>query len=232
MIPGIINFRYIFKFSESETAVIDIKLDPATLLLIQEPGKTAPKWAELEFLKCHLCSYTVADHKYCPIAFNLVEPIELFTNKESFNTVDVTVITGDRQYYKKTSLQTALSSLLGIYMTTSGCPVMEMLKPMVRYHLPFSSIDETTFRTTSMYLLGQFFRHMKGFTPDWELRKLQEAYARIGEVNRALVDRIGKACKKDANLNAIVILDVFAKTVPMSIEDTMKKLEYLFSGYF
>ena len=53
-------------------------------------------------------------------------------------------------------------SLIGIYMVTSGCPIMDKLRPMARFHLPFASTEETIYRAISTYLLGQYFLEQKG----------------------------------------------------------------------
>lgn len=63
-------------------------------------------------------------------------------------------MTEERTYSKDTLLQQGLASLLGIVMTTSGCPVLEPLKPMVRFHLPFATLTETVYRMVSMCLVG------------------------------------------------------------------------------
>jgi Domain of unknown function (DUF6901) len=54
----------------------------------------------------------------------------------------------ERSYFKKTTMQKGIVSLLGILLVSSGCPVMAKLRPMVRFHLPFASMLATTFRTT------------------------------------------------------------------------------------
>ncbi len=226
-----ISFKYFFKFSESEEKVLDIRLDPLTLNLLPKKRDEFTEWTILDYSKCSICPYDQSSQKYCPIALNLTDVIETFSNKESYKTVDVRVITNEREYYKKTTVQTALSSVIGIYMVTSGCSIMNVLKPMVRHHLPFSSIDETIFRTTSSYLLGQYFLKKKGFEPDWELKKLIKAYEKIGLLNKFIVARFREASLKDANLNAIIILDVFAKSVPMTIEQTLSKIEYIFNSF-
>ena len=59
-------------------------------------------------------------------------------------------------------VQMGVSSLLGVIMTTSGCPIMAQLKPMVRFHLPFASLEETIFRMVSMHLVAQYLRHQDG----------------------------------------------------------------------
>jgi len=49
-------------------------------------------------------------------------------------------------------------------------PIFEKLKPMVRFHLPFASIEETKYRAISMYLLAQYFLYQQGSQPDWDLK--------------------------------------------------------------
>ncbi len=65
---------------------------------------------------------------------------------------------------------------MGIYMVTSGCPVMGKLKPMVKFHLPFASGEETSYRMVTMYLLAQFFKYKNGKEPDWDLKNLVKIY--------------------------------------------------------
>ncbi len=212
------HYKYIIRFTDGEEKIVDIQLDPATLTIVHKKPVDAPDWALLEFGKCGCCPFDGISHKYCPIALNLADVTRMFSDHPSTAVVDARVIAGDREYFKKTSLQTALSSAIGIYMAASGCPVMRILKPMVRHHLPFASLNETVYRTVSYYLLQQYLRHKKGQEPDWELKKLSKAYESIRVLNKAIVDRVRQASKKDANYNALIILDVFAKMVPWTID--------------
>jgi len=90
----------------------------------------------------------------------------------------VTVAVEERIYAKDTTVQQGLTPLLGIIMTTTGCPVMEQLKPMVRFHLPFASLTETIFRMSSMFLMAQFLRSMEGKSAVWSLEGLTKVYTR------------------------------------------------------
>ena len=47
-------------------------------------------------------------------------------------------------------------------------------------------------------------------------------------INVGMTDRLRSISQEDANANAIVVLDVFAKALPSSIVDCVKELEYLF----
>ncbi|OGS59436.1 MAG: hypothetical protein A3J79_12355 [Elusimicrobia bacterium RIFOXYB2_FULL_62_6] len=226
-----ICYKYIFKFDNQEEKVLDIQLDPNTLDLLPKKRDKYPEWTALDFAKCPVCPYNSAEKPYCPIAVNVAEALETFADKESFRAVDVQVVSDERDYFKKTTLQAALSSVMGIYMASSGCSVMGVLKPMVRHHLPFASIDETMFRTVSTYLVGQYVLKHKGQTPDWDLAKLMSAYKKIEELNKAIVARFRKVSTKDANYNALIILDIFAKFVPMTIERTLSKKDLRLSEW-
>ncbi len=80
----------------------------------------------------------------------------------------------DRSYQDRLFLQVpewvddpaGLSPLIGIVMTTSGCPVMEHRNPMERFHLPFATLEETIFGMVSMYLLVQHYRYQDGKPTD------------------------------------------------------------------
>jgi len=222
------SYKYILKFDNGEEQVIDIQLDPSTYTAIPREDANIPDWALLEFGKCSICPFTAAQHKYCPIARNLAGITTTFSDKASTVMVDARVIAKDREYFKHLSLQSALSSAIGLYMATSGCPKMNFLKPMAKYHLPFASLNETIYRSVSTYLLLQYFRKKKGQEPDWDLKDLNKAYATITVLNLAIVDRIRKASQKDANYNALIILDIFAKMVPWSIDQGLHEKDFLF----
>ncbi len=211
------NYKYIIKFEDGQETEVDISLDPKTLTLAHREDADFPDWTRLDYCQCPGCPYTTAEKPFCPVAVNLAEVIRRFSDKASTTVVETRVITRQREYYKKSSLQTALSSIIGLYMPTSGCKLLEVLKPMARYHLPFASLEETVYRSVSSYLLTQYLRRQKGLEPDWTLEKLSKAYKAIEALNAAMTDRVRKASQKDANYNAVIILDAFAKMVPWSI---------------
>lgn len=210
-------YKYMIKFSETEEQVIDIQIDSHTLTASTQEGVQAPDWARLEFCKCSICPYG-SETEFCPIAANLAEVTRIFSDKASVDNVEVKVISHEREYFKKTSLQNALSSIIGLYMATSGCRVMDTLKPMARHHLPFATLEETAFRAVSTYLLQQYKVKQKGGQPDWDLNELRKAYKDIEILNLAITERVRKSSTKDANYNAVIILDAFAKMVPFSID--------------
>jgi len=106
---------------------------------------------------------------------------------------------------------------------------MNFLKPMARFHLPFSTSEETVFRSTSIHLLRQYFAYKKGEELDLDLQKLNDHYKKVQNVNQGILQRMSTVYKKgDANQNALVILDAFAKVLTMDIEDQLQSMEYLF----
>ena len=134
----------------------------------------------------------------------------------------------ERTYEEDTRLQQGLSSIVGLYMVTSNCPIMDQLRPMVRFHLPFATSEETLYRAVSMYLTKQYFAMRRGETPDWELEKLAQIYSAISVVNAGMSRRLRQASTKDANANALIILSAFGETVGVSLKDGVGNIEYLF----
>lgn len=116
-------------------------------------------------------------------------------------------------------------------MATTPCPHTEYLKPMARFHLPLASPEETIYRTTSMFLLAQYFRHKDGLNASLELEELTGIYQNLQVVNRALARRFRAAISEDATLNAIILLDLLSQSVTWSIEDGLEELRPLFKRY-
>ncbi|HGY56793.1 MAG TPA: hypothetical protein ENK44_13890 [Caldithrix abyssi] len=224
-----LTFDYEFTFQSGRKSRFLISLDRTSLKYIPPEEPVTAEWARLENHRCANCTLSTADHPWCPIALNLVDILPEFMDVFSYEKVDVTVKIDQRTYSTNTSIQQALSSMLGIYMVSSGCPIMSKLRPMVRFHLPFASVEETIYRSVSTYLLGQYFRHIRGEQGDWDLKGLIQIYENIQQVNLDMAERLRSIPAKDANVNALIVLDVFAKELPHNIQDSLKRLEYLFA---
>ncbi|OQX86340.1 hypothetical protein B6D60_06540 [candidate division KSB1 bacterium 4484_87] len=228
-----IAFRYRFTFEDNSEKQFSILLNARTLDYIpSSPQKELPDWTKLEYSQCENCPLNAQEHPRCPIAVNIIELFEFFRSVDSYDDTIVEIEAPERTYIKKSTVQRGLGSLLGIFMVTSGCPVMEVLKPMVRFHLPFASIEETVFRSVGSYLIGQYFLQKSGRLGDFELSELRTLYLEIQKVNTGIVRRLRPAIVKDALANAIISLDAFAKELPWSIEDELEELQHLYTGYF
>ena len=175
----ILNFTYKFFFENGKEKEFNIRLNSTTLDLIKDKEEKYPEWTKLNNFKCSHCPLNSCTDEYCPVAVNLVDIILEFNNKPSYEKVRIEVSTNERGYFKHTDIQSGVSSLIGILMPTSGCPIMSKLKPLVRFHLPFASLEETEFKVFSMFLIAQYMRKTVGKEPDWELTELQEIYDNI-----------------------------------------------------
>ncbi len=215
----ILIFKYKFIFSDGKEKEFTLKLDSNTMGLIKDKEENYPEWTKLSHFKCPHCPLNSFTNEYCPVAINLVDIISEFNNVPSYEKVRIEVSTNERGYFKNTDIQSGVSSLIGILMPTSGCPIMSKLKPLVRFHLPFASLEETEFKVFSMFLIAQFMRKTVGKEPDWELTELQEMYDNIKILNQNVASRIADLEAKDASINAVVVLNNFADFVTFSIEE-------------
>ena len=225
----VIDYQY--AFDDGLKKCFTMALDPKSLALLSPRPDHPPAWTELAYQRCEDCPLAEDTVSHCPIALNLSTIVGEFGDFFAYQSVRVEVTTAQRSYLKETTIQEGLSSLLGIVMTTSGCPLMEPLKPMVRFHLPFATLEETYFRMISTWLMAQFFIFRQGGTPDLSLEGIEKVYAKVTQVNRCIAERLRHNVEKDANLNALVNLDFFAAMAPMAIEDVVAELEPYFSGY-
>lgn len=225
------SIEYCFEFSPELKKSFKISLDRSNLLVPPAQIKSPPPWAAIDFHKCSLCQLDSKKHPHCPIALNMVNLVEEFQECLSYDEVIVTVTTEERTYRKETDLQMGLSPLLGIIMVSSGCPTMELLKPNVRFHLPFASLEEMAYRSITMYLLGQFYKQRKGLEANWTFEDFAGIFDQVGEVNRAFSARLLSASKKDASINALVNLHCLGEMTPRAIPDMLDEMEKYFTAY-
>jgi len=226
------DIRYRFLLAAGEACGFELRLDPGSLALAAPVLQPAPDWARLGNHQCPRCPLDAAAHPLCPVARNLAGIIHDFARRLSFEEGDIVISTGRRECRRRASLQAGVSSLIGIVMVTSGCPILDQLRPMVYTHLPFASSEETAWRVISMYLTAQHFRRRQGLAPDWDLAGLVRIYADVGLVNRHFVDRLRTVPMEDASLNAVVKLDCFATLTTALIADRdLETFAALFQGW-
>lgn len=228
-----ISYSYTFSFEDGSEREFHVKLDKKTLELIEPPDETYPEWAKLENEQCPNCPLNTEEVEFCPVAVSISDMIEFVGNKYSYDEVDITVKTQNRTYLKHTTMQKGVSSLLGLFMVTSGCPILERLKPMVRHHLPFATLTENSYRVISMYLVSQFFVYKRGQEPDWNMRYLLEMYDEIHKVNKSFWRRLTHLKFKDAGVNALIMLDNTGSHIQFLIDaGHLEEIEFLCDKYF
>lgn len=227
------RLSYRFALADGTERTFEVALHPESLAL-QLPVRTgaAPAWTALENEQCPNCPLKREDSPQCPVALAVDPVIMAFHDSISHHQADITIETEARSYRKQATLQAGISGVIGLLMSTAGCPVLDKLRPMVRTHLPFATLPETMYRAMSMYLLAQYFIAERGGTPNWDMKGLSDVYAEVRRVNKAFLRRLRTLKIEDASLNAIVNLDVFATFTSMTLaSDQLGEVEALFSAY-
>lgn len=213
------NVGYTFTLQDGRTIDFKVTDQPTP---VKEP---LPSWTRLEHCQCSNCPLNSGESPRCPAAIEILPVVDAFQAEDAYQPVDVKVVDDHRGYHKKTTLEEALRSLLGLKMATSGCPVLGELKSMAVHHLPFASTDEFIMRSVSHYLLQQYFEKRHGNDPDWDLKGLVERNQRLQLVNQALWQRIHSVCQGDSNLKALLNFFSMASSVSVSLESQLRKLE-------
>ena len=226
-----VDIDYIFKFKDKKEKHVHVCLDSQTLDLIDEIPEKLPSWTNLDFHQCPNCLLSIQNSPKCPVAVHFVKLIEYFEHLHSYDIIVVEIITTERITFNETSAQKGLSSLLGLIMSTCGCPHMDFFKPMARFHLPFANAFETTFRAVSMYLIAQYLRRKHGLYADLELEGLKKIYSNIQLINVAMAERLRAITPTEIALNALVILDIFAQSVSFAIDELLDEIHHLFASY-
>ncbi len=226
-----LNIQYRLRFADDSELLFEMHLDGQTLELIPSDTTEPPAWTALDNHRCPNCPLDAKTHPRCPAACAITDIVSASDDLFSYTQVNVEVRTPERHVTADTTLQRAVSSLIGLALAASGCPHTAFFKPMARFHLPFASEEETIYRATSMYLLAQYFRRKQGDEADMDLSGLTEIYRNLQVVNMHMARRLRAASEKDATVNAVVMLDMFAKALPYTIDESLQEIRYLFSSY-
>ena len=225
-----IFYNYQFNFPDGKKKEFLVDFDKHSLRSKLPDGNQYPDWSRLEFHQCLSCPLTSEDYLYCPLAVNLVPIIYWCKDLSSYDEVDVTITSAEREVRAHTSLQQAVSSLLGLLMSSSACPKMKFLRPLARFHLPLATHEETIFRAVSATLLKKYFDPVENKNDEDSLFELKQQYKELQSLNRFIAERIRGAIKSDAAVDAIVLLDVLSKSVSYSIDDSLQQIRYLFEN--
>jgi len=227
------SFHYHFKLKNGQEKHFVLRLNDPSMEIQEEIAEDLPEWTRLQHCQCENCPLSAEKDKHCPIAARVVRLADEFSDLPSTEVADITISNEDRQYHKEAPIQYGVRSMLGVVMVTSGCPVMDKLRPMVYTHLPFPTMHETLYRAMAMYLVAQFLKLKRGEKPDLELNDLVHIYDDIAKVNQAFGERLASIHSEDTSLNALANLDCHGSYTAMSItENYLVELEELFHPYF
>lgn len=226
---GKIKYRYVFRPEGGQAPfVYPLEIDDQSLLLVSQTPDNHD-WTALDFHKCKHCPYSQGEFKHCPVAKNISSAAEAFKAASSFSKTEIYVEAPERTYYKKSSLQDGLFSIFGLVMATSGCAHLDFLRPMARFHLPFSSMEETMARVCSTYLLSQYFERESHPLTQLDLKDLHALYANVEKVNLGILERINYISSGDADKNAMVILHTFTQMIQMQLNSDMEMIRPFFT---
>ncbi len=225
------KIQYRFQLEDGQEERFDLALDPRSLVARSGQYPDLPAWCRLDFNQCPNCPLETEKVEYCPAAIQMVPIVSRFADLLSYDKTMVEVQTTDRTVFAYKTVQHGISSLMGLFMATSECPHTDFFKPMARFHLPFASTEETIWRATSTYLLSQYFKKQSGGRPDVHFQRLSRIYSDIQTVNSAFAKRLRAACKQDSMINAIILLDMFTKSMPVAIDESLEQIRRIFAPY-
>lgn len=228
--PETFTITYQFTLPDEQRECFDLTFDETTVELVEIPVPDPPFWTRMSFARCHHCPLPETQ-QYCPVALNLVSMISRFDRLMSYDQVTVEVISAERRVVQQTSAQEGISSLMGLLIAGSSCPVTHFFKPMARFHLPFANKEETLWRAAATYLLARYFTEDGLQVSDMDLHGLVEIYDDVARLNDAMVDRLRAATSKDSAVNALAHLDVFAKFLTPPLEDSIAQIRPIFDPF-
>lgn len=220
------TIRYHFEFEDGSSWRYELQFDDRNNFVPKEGGQIKP-WTDLEFHQCSHCPLESAAHPQCPVARNLDQIVEDSKETLSCKRAKIRVEAPERTYSKDCATQEGLRSLFGVVMASSGCPHLDWLRPLARFHLPFADIEETLFRSISLQLLEDLLSGNRGDISE-SSAKLKLRYSAVEKVNHSFVERIRSYCKADADKNAIAALDVFVQMFPYQLESNFQSLRPYF----
>jgi hypothetical protein len=221
------TYIYTFLFADRHTITFTVALDAISQEVNTCP-LVPPAWARLCYHQCPPCPLHDAEHPFCPVALAVADLVTTFKDTASYIKCTVSCVSPERTVVKETSVQEGLSSILGLLMATSGCPVMDFVKPLARFHLPFASVEESIFRAVSVYMLRLYYRKDRDQEEVLSLHDIKKHYALVKQVNKGLLQRIRSITDLDADNNAIITLTSLSQILEMEIDANLESLQYLF----
>lgn len=222
---------YLIIINEKRVEAFDFMLDEDDFLIKNKTQVDLPEWTKLEYQQCSHCPLSTEEHEHCPVAVQLAGIIGHFEGTTSIDQIKMEVFTEERRVVQTTPLQSAIASMLELVFPACGCPKTEMLRPLSHFHLPLASEEETVFRVTSMYLLGQYFVNTTNNKGKIEFSGLIEFYKDLNVLNRAIASRIKNVTTSDSVKNAIALLDMYSNLVPLLVEDQLVEMRGFFKAF-
>jgi hypothetical protein len=83
-----------------------------------------------------------------------------------------------------------------------------------------------------MYMLAQYYLTQEGRPADLKLAGLTNIYRNMQMINESIAARLRAGSQTDSSVNALILLDMYARHLPIVIEDSLHDLRYLFEPFF
>ena len=218
--------EYFFYFYDQKQLNFQVNLDRQ--YDFKQDLSAAPEWTKLDNNQCSNCPLKKTEYSHCPAALDLDKVITEFQGIPAITKLKVTVITPEREYSKRVTLEEGVRALMGLIMATSACPVFNVLKPNARHHLPFASREESVLRSASLYLLSQYLLAQEGGEPDWELKGLIKTNEQLQLVNHAFWQRTMTVFQSDANSKALLGFFTLSSNMSASLQSQLVKMKNVF----
>ncbi len=225
------QIEYNFSWEGNGKANFRYDLSEDSIAVVNDPPENLPEWTELDHFKCMNCPLDSEKISHCPAASFFVPVVEKFRSVDPGVLMEVETLVAGRRIIQSAEAQRAIGSIIGLLFACSGCPHTIYFRPMVKYHVPLSTGNETMMRVASMFTLAQYFNHMDGGEPDMDLNGLRGIYEELQIVNTTMAERLHSADGKDTSVNAMILLDMYSKTMPCQIDDSLQELRYLFRSF-
>ncbi len=224
--PFSVRADYTFEFVDGTTVTFPVQAD-LTSNTMETHSPNRPSWVALDCRKCEHCPLSKKESPECPAALSVVDVVEYFSKNFTQKLSKCVVTLPGKSVTTHKNLRESLSSLIGLRLGASLCPYLSQFKPMARFHEPFSTPYETVYRSTSMYLLKQYFQYKEGKPADWDMKGLKTLYEQVSLVNLRLSERLKSAEGFECQPCSMDVLSVFTLSMTLLLEEHLKILREL-----
>ena len=216
------SITYRFLLPNQEPKSFELLFDMDYQLILAEED-SLPEWIRLGYKQCAHCPLNEDEVPVCPLARAIKPLVDFSAHLVSYQEVAVEIEMEGRTIRVEGALQRGLSSLMGLIIPTSGCPVTSVLRPLARYHLPNAGRQETNFRVFSSFFLAC---QLADPPCDKPIEKVLAIYKELHQLNESVANRMRAAVQQDSSVNALIILDAFTLFVPMEVDDSLAEIRH------
>lgn len=214
--PG---FEFRIRWGDGRRFEYGIELDYNTWTPVAPPKKSRqPAWTRLSHKQCAHCPLRGPER--CPAAVPLVPVVEAIRKERSGApaTTEIRSLDGRRRYRLRGGLSEVFGPLVKLLLTTSGCPILDRLRPAIRLGAPLATPDQLTRAILAGGLLGEFARTGGSTTEPAFKAALRVLIDDADAAVAGLLERVRSLNPKDAVVNALLGLHAALSTARMALD--------------